>query len=76
MFDERHKIYGIVKYNLEKEPKFGLGKTAVGGNVEGLFVHGPGRFGGEAIFVPRSTESDIAEDDGYLITFVHDEING
>jgi carotenoid cleavage dioxygenase len=76
LFNESHKGYGIVKYNLQKEPKFGLGKTGVGGNVEGLFVHGPGRFGGEAIFVPRSTESDIAEDDGYLITFVHDEING
>ena len=33
--------------------------------------HGDGRFGGEGIFVPRR-ESE-AEDDGYLLMFVHDE---
>jgi carotenoid cleavage dioxygenase len=76
LFDDNKKGYGVVKYNLQREPEFGLGKTSVGGNVEGLFVHGPGRFGLEAIFVPRSMEPEIAEDDGYLITFVHDENNG
>lgn len=77
VFDENKKGYAVVKYNLQREPAFGLGKAGVGGNVEGLFVHGPGRYGLEAIFVPRSTtEADIAEDDGYLITLVHDENNG
>lgn len=76
VFDEKHRGCGIAKYNLLREPRFGLGATEVGGNLEGLFVYGPGRFGGEAIFVPRSTEPEIEEDDGYLITFVHDENNG
>ncbi|MCO5318560.1 MAG: carotenoid oxygenase family protein [Microthrixaceae bacterium] len=34
------------------------------------FDHGPGRAAGEAVFVPR--EGATAEDDGWLMTFVHD----
>jgi len=75
LFGEGLQGVGIAKYNLHKEPQFGLGET-VGGNVEGLFLYGPGRFAGEAKFVPRSTDPEIEEDDGYLIAFVHDENNG
>ena len=35
------------------------------------YLHGDQRFGGEAVFAPGSNAS--AEDDGYLICFVHDE---
>jgi carotenoid cleavage dioxygenase len=35
-----------------------------------VFDHGPGRAAGEPVFVAR--EGSAAEDDGYLITYVHD----
>ena len=34
------------------------------------FEHGEGRAAGEPVFVPR--EGSAAEDDGYLVTLVHD----
>jgi carotenoid cleavage dioxygenase-like enzyme len=40
------------------------------GRVE-HYDHGPGRHPGELVFVPRS--GGTAEDDGYLIGFVHDD---
>ena len=33
-------------------------------------AHGPGRLGGEGVFVPRPDAS--TEDDGWLVTYVHD----
>ncbi|KAI6675897.1 hypothetical protein NL676_036693 [Syzygium grande] len=51
-------------------------KIEVGGNVEGVFDLGPGRFGSEAIFVPREPDITPEEDDGCLIFFVHDENTG
>ena len=33
--------------------------------------YGPGRFGGEPVFAPRPGSTD--EDDGWLLTYVHDE---
>lgn len=38
------------------------------------FDHGPGRGGGEPVFVPRTGSS--AEDDGWLVQFVHDAAGG
>jgi len=38
-----------------------------------VFDHGPGRAAGEAVFVPRGDE---AEDDGWLLTYVHDQPAG
>ncbi len=35
-----------------------------------VFDHGPGRAAGEPVFVPRFGSTD--EDDGWLVTFVHD----
>lgn len=35
---------------------------------------GRGRYGGEAVFVPR--KSAVAEDDGWLLTFVYDTVEG
>ena len=37
------------------------------------FDHGVGRAAGEPVFVSR--EGSTAEDDGWLITFVHDQTN-
>lgn len=42
----------------------------VDGKVAGLINYGGQRYGGECIFVPR--QNAAAEDDGYLLTFVHD----
>jgi carotenoid cleavage dioxygenase len=39
-----------------------------------VFDHGPGRSAGEAVFVAR--DGGTEEDDGYLLTFVHDTANG
>lgn len=36
--------------------------------------HGEGRFGGEGVFVPRPDAK--AEDEGWLLTYVHDESSG
>ncbi|TVR26458.1 MAG: carotenoid oxygenase [Ilumatobacter sp.] len=38
-----------------------------------VFDHGPGRAAGEPVFVPRPGSDPVeAEDDGWLVTFVHD----
>jgi carotenoid cleavage dioxygenase len=50
---------GLIKYDLET----GASQT---------HEFGPGRFGSEAPFAPR--DGAIAEDDGYLVSFVHDEV--
>ncbi|MEH2015546.1 carotenoid oxygenase family protein [Nostoc sp.] len=49
---------GIIKYD------FSSGKSQI-------HEHGQGRYGSEAVFAPRS--GAIAEDDGWLVTFVYDE---
>ncbi|XP_016538282.1 carotenoid 9,10(9',10')-cleavage dioxygenase 1 isoform X1 [Capsicum annuum] len=67
------KITGVVKFDLHAEPETGKTTLEVGGNVPGIFDLGPGRFGSEAIFVPRQPGTECEEDDGYLILFVHDE---
>ncbi|MDF5712257.1 MAG: carotenoid oxygenase family protein [Nostoc sp. S4] len=49
---------GIIKYDLSN------GKSQI-------HEYGEGRYGGEAVFAPRPGAT--AEDDGWLVTFVHDE---
>jgi carotenoid cleavage dioxygenase len=49
---------GIIKYDLSS------GKSQI-------HQYGEGRYGGEAVFAPRPGAS--AEDDGWLVTFLHDE---
>ncbi|KAK4440174.1 9-cis-epoxycarotenoid dioxygenase NCED2, chloroplastic [Sesamum alatum] len=44
------------------------------GNVE-KFIYGDRRYGGEPFFVPRDPNSE-REDDGYILSFVHDEKTG
>lgn len=74
--DSIAKVTGIVKFDLHAEPEPGKTKLEVGGNIKGIFDLGPGRFGSEAIFVPREPGTTCEEDDGYLIFFVHDESTG
>ncbi|MEX0782671.1 MAG: carotenoid oxygenase family protein [Dehalococcoidia bacterium] len=52
---------GVIKYDLES------GKSRT-------HLHGAQRSGGEPVFVPRA--GAIAEDDGYLVTFVYDGSEG
>jgi carotenoid cleavage dioxygenase-like enzyme len=55
---ELPKFEGILKFDLDQQS---------------VAVHsfGPGRYGGEGVFVPRP--SSTVEDDGWLMTFVYDE---
>ncbi|MBA0869937.1 hypothetical protein Goshw_005511 [Gossypium schwendimanii] len=36
-------------------------------------IYGDKRFGGEPFFLPRNDDPESAEDDGYILCFVHDE---
>ncbi|KAJ6834431.1 carotenoid 9,10(9',10')-cleavage dioxygenase [Iris pallida] len=74
--DKMAKVKGIVKFDLHAEPEAGKEKLEVGGNVQGIFELGPGRYGSEAIFVPCQPGIKSEEDDGYLIFFAHDENTG
>lgn len=76
ILDSLAKVKGVAKFDLEAEPEVGKKQIEVGGNVKGIFQFGPGRFGSEAIFVPRESGVQLDEDDGYLICFVHDENTG
>ncbi|CAL0310311.1 unnamed protein product [Lupinus luteus] len=67
------RVTGIVKFDLHAQPEPENTKLVVGGNVQGIYDLGPGRFGSEAIYVPRVPGTTSEEDDGYLIFFVHDE---
>lgn len=66
----------IIKFDLHAEPEQGKSKLEVGGNIQGIYDLGPGRYGSEAIFVPCKPGVDLEEDDGYLIFFAHDENTG
>ena len=46
------------------------------GEVVARYNYGPNRFGGEPVFVPRTSDPDAAEDDGFLLAFMHDEDSG
>ncbi|MHB8671028.1 MAG: carotenoid oxygenase family protein [Acidimicrobiales bacterium] len=52
----------------------GIVKYDTGGGAEQRHWFGPGRWGSEAPFAPRP--SPATEDDGYLVSFVHDENEG
>ncbi|GJT71142.1 carotenoid cleavage dioxygenase [Tanacetum coccineum] len=40
-------------------------------------MFGPGCFGGEPFFVAKEPENpDAAEDEGYIVSYVHNEITG
>ena len=62
--DPPPKVAGMVKLDLRK----GGGDCVVVARM-----YGRGRYGGEPVFVPAREEGD-GEDDGYLVTYLHDEI--
>ncbi|KAJ3673009.1 hypothetical protein LUZ60_006383 [Juncus effusus] len=70
------KNKGIIKFDLHSEPEKDKEKLEEGGNIMGIFDLGTGRYGSEAVFVPRQPGGTGEEDDGYLIFFVHDENTG
>ncbi|WOL16922.1 carotenoid 9,10(9',10')-cleavage dioxygenase [Canna indica] len=76
ILDSIAKVQGIVKFDLNAEPETGKKNLEVGGNIKGIIELGPGRYGSEAVFVPRQPGMSSEEDDGYLIFFVHDENTG
>ncbi|XP_051146077.1 carotenoid 9,10(9',10')-cleavage dioxygenase [Andrographis paniculata] len=76
ILDRVAMVSGIVKFDLHAEPETGKGQLEVGGNVCGIFDLGPGKYGSEAVFVPRQPGTSSEEDDGYLIFFVHNESTG
>ncbi|KAK8692497.1 hypothetical protein V6N13_075956 [Hibiscus sabdariffa] len=39
------------------------------------YIYGDRRYGGEPFFLPRDDSCESPEDDGYIISFVHDEKN-
>lgn len=61
------KFSGVAKVDLENRN---------GSSIAGWRKFAPGCFNSEPYFVPRSTEGDVAEDDGYVVTHYHDENTG
>lgn len=57
------KIKGIVKLDFER------GEVAARD-------YGDGCLGSEPFFVPRTSELNAAEDDGYVVSYIHDERSG
>ncbi|XP_021912644.1 9-cis-epoxycarotenoid dioxygenase NCED3, chloroplastic-like [Carica papaya] len=54
------KVSGFAKVNL------------ITGDVQ-RFIYGDRRYGGEPFFLPRNKNCEEEEDDGYVLTLVHDE---
>lgn len=76
IFDDYDKIKGVAKYDLSMEPSPNNSTSRelkTEGNIVGVFHYGQGQAGEEAIFVPSKLGMEPhLEDDGYLISFVHD----
>ncbi|XP_024397835.1 9-cis-epoxycarotenoid dioxygenase NCED3, chloroplastic [Physcomitrium patens] len=58
------KVSGIAKVDLQS------------GQVVARHDYGTDRYGGEPVFVPRTSDSNAAEDDGFLLAFCHNEASG
>lgn len=65
--DEMPKAAGVVKLDLSIAAAAGGGDCTVARRV-----YGAGCYGGETYFVARDIPAE-EEDDGYLVTYVHDE---
>lgn len=53
------KFSGVGKFDLTKEPEANPKSLDEGGDCEGLFVYGAGKFGGEAVLVPRNPDQKM-----------------
>ncbi|GLJ38434.1 hypothetical protein SUGI_0782720 [Cryptomeria japonica] len=58
------RVSGIAKVDLQEK------------KVVGKVVFQDGCYGGEPYFVPRGPDSSCSEDDGFVVTFVHNEVSG
>lgn len=76
VLDSIAKVTAVVKFDLHAKPDTSKTELEIGGNVQGIFELGPGKYGSEAAYVPREPGINSEEDDGYLILFVHDENTG
>ncbi|MCO5591398.1 hypothetical protein L7F22_045381 [Adiantum nelumboides] len=65
------RVSGIAKVDLHA-----CGSSAAEENIVGKHVYAEGCYGGEPIFVPSSDDPDADEDDGYIVTFMHNEETG
>ncbi|MCO5585748.1 hypothetical protein L7F22_039684 [Adiantum nelumboides] len=63
------KVSGIAKVDLSGSNEGGK----VDGDMVTKFMYPPNCYGGEPMFVPRSSDASAAEDDGYVLTFMHNE---
>lgn len=67
--DPMPKITGVVKLDISNERNTDC--------LVGLRMFGEGCFGGEPFFIPKNpTDPEAAEDDGYLVSYVHNERTG
>lgn len=66
--DPMPKISGVVKLDVSKGERK---ECTVASRM-----YGEGCFGGEPFFVARKTDAGSEEDDGYLVTYVHNENTG
>lgn len=60
------KISGIAKVDLHST-------GTLEERVAGKIIYSQGCYGGEPFFVPRSSDPAAPEDDGYILTFMHNE---
>ncbi|CAM6105989.1 unnamed protein product [Calypogeia fissa] len=66
------KVVGVAKVDLEESMKEG----GTSGVVGVRYFTDADALGSEPFFVPRSSNPDSAEDDGHLVTYVHDTKTG
>ncbi|KAH7435730.1 hypothetical protein KP509_06G077400 [Ceratopteris richardii] len=76
------KVSGIAKIDLQAH-KPGDDQQGNAGSSDGVdnirvtkFWYPPNCYGGEPMFVPRSSDPSSEEDDGFLLTFMHNENTG
>lgn len=65
------KISGVVKLDFERVEESGVEECVVASRV-----YGQRCFGSEPFFVPRTSDLNAAEDDGYVVAYTHNEGNG
>eukprot|EP01018_Ginkgo_biloba_P007723 Gb_41235 [translate_table: standard] len=69
------KISGVVKLDFERA-KWTPGLADAEECVVGCRDYGEGWFGSEPFFVPRSSDLNAEEDDGYVVAYNHEEKSG
>ncbi|KAI5068578.1 hypothetical protein GOP47_0016923 [Adiantum capillus-veneris] len=65
------RVSGIAKVDLHAH-----GSSEAQENIVGKHMYAEGCYGGEPIFVPSSDDPNADEDDGYILTYMHNEETG